>query len=63
MLKNVFVVSIIPREYMRYKVYVPFFWERGRGMEKKKIETFEDLRVWQKGIEWVLQIYFFLDSL
>lgn len=27
-------------------------------MEKKKIETFEDLRVWQKGIELVKQIYF-----
>ncbi|HEY9742183.1 MAG TPA: four helix bundle protein [Coleofasciculaceae cyanobacterium] len=26
-------------------------------MEKKKIETFEDLRVWQKGIELVKQIY------
>lgn len=26
-------------------------------MEKKKIETFEDLIVWQKGIEWVKQIY------
>lgn len=26
-------------------------------MEKKKIENFEDLRVWQKGIELVKQIY------
>ncbi|NDJ25213.1 four helix bundle protein [Nostoc sp. B(2019)] len=26
-------------------------------MERKKIETFEDLRVWQKGIELVKQIY------
>ena len=26
-------------------------------MEKKKIQTFEDLRVWQKGIELVKQIY------
>ena len=26
-------------------------------MEKNKIETFEDLRVWQKGIELVKQIY------
>ncbi len=26
-------------------------------MEKKKIETFEDLKVWQKGIELVKQIY------
>ncbi len=26
-------------------------------MEKKKIETFEKLRVWQKGIELVKQIY------
>jgi four helix bundle protein len=26
-------------------------------MEKKKIETFEDLRVWQKGLELVKQIY------
>jgi four helix bundle protein len=26
-------------------------------MEKKKIETFEDLKVWQKGIEFVKQIY------
>lgn len=26
-------------------------------MEKKKIETFEDLRVWQKGIELVKQLY------
>lgn len=26
-------------------------------MEKKKIETFEDLRVWQKGIELVKVIY------
>lgn len=26
-------------------------------MEKKKIETFEDLRVWQKAIELVKQIY------
>ncbi len=26
-------------------------------MEKKKIETFENLRVWQKGIELVKQIY------
>ncbi|MFO0453968.1 MAG: four helix bundle protein, partial [Pseudomonadota bacterium] len=26
-------------------------------MEKKKIETFEDLRVWQKGINLVKQIY------
>lgn len=26
-------------------------------MEKKKIETFEDLRVWQKGIELVKQVY------
>ena len=26
-------------------------------MEKKKIETFEDLRVWQQGIELVKQIY------
>jgi len=26
-------------------------------MEKKKIESFEDLRVWQKGIELVKQIY------
>ncbi|QHG20688.1 four helix bundle protein [Nostoc sp. ATCC 53789] len=26
-------------------------------MEKKKIETFEDLRVWQKEIELVKQIY------
>ncbi len=26
-------------------------------MFKKKIETFEDLRVWQKGIELVKQIY------
>ena len=30
---------------------------RVKGMEKKKIETFEDLRVWQKGIELVKQIY------
>ena len=27
------------------------------GMEKKKIESFEDLRVWQQGIELVKQIY------
>jgi four helix bundle protein len=26
-------------------------------MEKKRIETFEDLRVWQKGIELVKQVY------
>jgi len=26
-------------------------------MEKKKVESFEDLRVWQKGIELVKQIY------
>jgi four helix bundle protein len=26
-------------------------------MEKKKIESFEDLRVWQKGIELVKEIY------
>ena len=26
-------------------------------MENKKIETFEDLRVWQKGIELVKQVY------
>ena len=26
-------------------------------MEKKKIETFEDLRVWQQGIDLVKQIY------
>ena len=26
-------------------------------MEKKKIETFEDLQVWQKGIELVKQVY------
>jgi hypothetical protein len=26
-------------------------------MERKKIETFEDLRVWQKGIELVKYIY------
>jgi hypothetical protein len=26
-------------------------------VEKKKIETFEDLRVWQQGIELVKQIY------
>lgn len=26
-------------------------------MEKKRIESFEDLRVWQKGIELVKQIY------
>lgn len=26
-------------------------------MDKKKIETFEDLRVWQQGIELVKQIY------
>ena len=26
-------------------------------MQKKKIETFEDLRVWQKGIELVKQVY------
>ena len=26
-------------------------------MEKKKIESFEDLRVWQKGIELVKQVY------
>jgi hypothetical protein len=26
-------------------------------MERKKIETFEDLRVWQKGIELVKQVY------
>ena len=26
-------------------------------MEKKKIETFEDLRVWQQGIELVKQVY------
>ncbi|MBW4689217.1 MAG: four helix bundle protein [Komarekiella atlantica HA4396-MV6] len=26
-------------------------------MENKKIETFEDLRVWKKGIELVKQIY------
>lgn len=26
-------------------------------MEKKTIETFEDLRVWQQGIELVKQIY------
>ncbi|QHG14955.1 four helix bundle protein [Nostoc sp. ATCC 53789] len=26
-------------------------------MERKKIETFEDLKVWQKGIELVKQIY------
>jgi four helix bundle protein len=26
-------------------------------MEKKKIETFEDLQVWQRGIEWVKQVY------
>jgi len=26
-------------------------------MEKKKIETFEDLRVWQRGIELVKQVY------
>lgn len=26
-------------------------------MEKKKIETFADLRVWQKGIELVKEIY------
>ncbi|MEH1967690.1 four helix bundle protein [Nostoc sp.] len=32
--------------------------ERGReGMERKKIETFEDLKVWQKGIDLVKQIY------
>lgn len=31
--------------------------ERVKGMEKKKIETFEDLRVWQQGIELVKQIY------
>jgi four helix bundle protein len=27
-------------------------------MEKKRIENFEDLRVWQKGIELVKQVYF-----
>ncbi|MCC5668217.1 four helix bundle protein [Nostoc sp. CHAB 5784] len=26
-------------------------------MEKKRIESFEDLRVWQKGIELVKQVY------
>lgn len=26
-------------------------------MERKKIETFEDLRVWQKGIDLVKEIY------
>ena len=26
-------------------------------MEKKKVETFEDLRVWQQGIELVKQVY------
>ncbi len=26
-------------------------------MEKKKVESFEDLRVWQQGIELVKQIY------
>jgi four helix bundle protein len=26
-------------------------------MQNKKIETFEDLRVWQKGIELVKQVY------
>lgn len=26
-------------------------------MDKKKIATFEDLRVWQKGIELVKQVY------
>ncbi|WP_448268192.1 four helix bundle protein [Nostoc sp. DSM 114159] len=26
-------------------------------MERKKIETFEDLKVWQKGIDLVKQIY------
>lgn len=31
--------------------------ERGKEVEKKKIETFEDLRVWQQGIELVKQIY------
>ncbi|MEH2203697.1 MAG: four helix bundle protein [Nostoc sp.] len=32
--------------------------EGGReGMERKKIETFEDLKVWQKGIDLVKQIY------
>ena len=37
--------------------------ERGKGkgeregMERKKIETFEDLKVWQKGIDLVKQIY------
>jgi four helix bundle protein len=31
-------------------------WGNGK-MEKKKIESFEDLRVWQKGIELVKQIY------
>lgn len=30
---------------------------RGKGMERKKIETFEDLRVWQKGIILVKHIY------
>ncbi len=30
---------------------------QGKGVEKKKIETFEDLRVWQQGIELVKQIY------
>ncbi|WP_345940638.1 four helix bundle protein, partial [Nostoc sp. UIC 10630] len=31
---------------------------KGRnGMERKKIETFEDLKVWQKGIDLVKQIY------
>ena len=32
-------------------------WEKGKGMEKKKVETFEDLRVWQQGIELVKQVY------
>ena len=31
---------------------------RGKGMySKKKVESFEDLRVWQKGIELVKQVY------
>ena len=38
------------------KDFTPFNSERYR-MEKKKIESFEDLRVWQQGIELVKQIY------
>jgi four helix bundle protein len=47
-------------EYILYPLPIPQTTRegvRGKGMEKKRIETFEDLRVWQKVIELVKQIY------